>query len=464
MKRFINNTVRLFGSLKLSFVLLVFLVMLIAERAIIAQRAVFPADEGDAPWFIRLINAMGVDSPQSLNIPFLAVLIVFVLNLGFASVRMVRAIRGRHKGLSRFKDETAIRTLTNHTVLRTTADAEPVLAAFFRKHGFREHRRNTGPEYQIYAGKRLNGRWGVFFFHLTFLVVLAGAVLSLLTRYAGYVELIPGEVFVEKRDSYLNVTERPMLFGSDREFRLQLDAIDLSYWKPGEVRERASIVSVFDSNGKLKDRRRIEVNRPLSIDSMTVYQGSRHGYVAGLEAKDSRGTKAAGKAHFRLPEDEDLGMTTRVHLPGTNLTLELELFTDKIGEIEGLEDLALHHQATLLKVYSRQGSSRRFHGVVFGGGSLSFERLTLNFVSLAPYTSYVMVRDYGVPVIFAGFLFLLLGLLITYFWVPEMYWVSIRQAEGKEQVVIGAVTEKYKESFRERFMANMADLKKEMVC
>ena len=101
------------------------------------------------------------------------------------------------------------------------------------------------------------------------------------------------------------------------------------------------------------------------------------------------------------------------------------------------------------------GAHRIFYGVLFGGASLEVEGVTLRFISLTPFTSFFAARDYGVPVIFGGFALLIFGLIITYFWVPEQYWGVVRQEENGERLVIGATTEKFKASFRERFEAEV---------
>lgn len=151
-------------------------------------------------------------------------------------------------------------------------------------------------------------------------------------------------------------------------------------------------------------------------------------------------------------------MTSRVTLPGTGLDLDLELFTEKLGDIEGLEQFKTKYMATLMKVTSQEGPHHTFRGVLFGGASLSFEGLTLRFVTLKPYTSFLAVRDYGVPIIFSGFVFLMIGLVVIYFWVPENYWAVVEEKDGGDLVVIGATTEKYQASLRERFEFQIAQL------
>lgn len=144
-------------------------------------------------------------------------------------------------------------------------------------------------------------------------------------------------------------------------------------------------------------------------------------------------------------------MADIITISDTGIRLELELFTEQIARISGLESLATTHGATLLKVTHLDGEKRHFLGVLFPGGTVTMGNISLRFDDLKPYSSFVVSRDYGVPVIFAGCLVLLAGLLLTYFWVPEAWWAAVTGDGDKSTVVIGATTERFKESFRERF-------------
>lgn len=460
MKNILDKAAKILGSLKLSFVLLVILGLFLAQRAIIAQKFVYLEDP---PWFLRALTALGLGSPRHLEGPLYIALALFVVNLGFSSVRMARRIIAKQRGFTGFRSAEGIRTLSNSAAFQAPGGSATGVEKFLKGKGLRTAVENSGNETRIRGERRRLGHWGVFFLHLTFLVVLVGALLSVFTRHAGYFELSPGETFIEKHENYLVVTEKPKLFGGDRRFAIKLEQIDLAYWRPGEEKQRASVVSVFDPNGTFMGKKRVEVNSPIRAGGMNIYQGSRHGFIAGLEVRDTEGTMAPGTVRFMIPRKPGQGMTNKVTLPtNDNLELELELFTENLGDIKGLEQFGPKYMASLMTVVTVEGGHRFERGAVFlGWQSLDIGGLELRFVSLKPYTSFVVTRDYGIPLIFTGFVFLITGLAVTYFWVPEYYWAVIRNEDGGESVIIGAITEKFKGSFRERFMAEVEELKAE---
>lgn len=456
-----DRLVDVLGGLKLSFILMVILGLLVAQRAVIAQKvAVVPG--ADIPAFLRFMNALGLASSDALAVPFAAAMGLFLVNLLFSCVLMLRKVRTRLRGMRSFREAEDIVRLACRAEFAMPAGGGERLTGALRRRGYRVASRQTSEGHLIAAAKRESGTWGVLFFHLTFLVVMLGAALSILTRFSGYAELSPGDLFTEKLGNYQRKTERPRLFGQDRNFSLRLEEIDLSFWRPGVVRQRACVVSAFGADGSFLGRERIEVNRPLSITGMSVYQGSGHGFAAGVEVSDEAGTRLPLTVRFPIPEKEGERLFQRVRLPGTGLALELELFTEQLARIEGLETLASHNAVTLMKVTTLDSlGHRQFRGVLFGGARLHFEGLTVGFLSLKPYTSLLVVRDYGIPVVFAGFALLLLGLVVTYFWVPESLWCAWKREGELDRVVLGGVAEKYHESFRERFGELVDDVRRE---
>jgi cytochrome c biogenesis protein len=455
-KKYFEEIIVLLGSLRVSFVLLLLFCLVVAQRAIIAQKFVYLEDP---PWFITALNAAGLDSPDLLTIPLYTLLALLVVNLTLASISMTQRIKARSRTASGLRDLETVQSLPISATFLVPADGTALLTDFFKKKRLTLTKEIYGSECRMYGTKRSFGRWGVLLFHLTFLVILSGALLSVLTRYAGIFDLAIGETFMESRERYTSVTAPPILFSGDKKFQLRLDAIDLSYWKPGSLKQNASAVSIFTEDGVPLGAHHLAINSPIRVDGVDIYQGSRTGFIAGLEAIDSVGTKALGRVKFFLPAHPEEPMISRVQFPGTTLVLDLELFTHMVGTIKGLEELGAQHKnkVSLLKV-TVAGAHRIFYGVLFGGASLEVEGVTLRFVSLTPFTSFFAARDYGVPVIFGGFALLILGLIITYFWVPEQYWAVLRQEENGERIVIGATTEKFKASFRERFETEMIAL------
>ncbi|WP_298440154.1 cytochrome c biogenesis protein ResB [Geobacter sp.] len=453
-----EKVVRFLGGLKLSFFLLTLLGLLAAQKAILAQSAL----QEDAPRFLRMLMSLKGLSPDVLGVLLVAGLGLFVVNLLFSSVRMFRKVRTRQKAFACFRGRDAIAGMTNREEFNASTDPTAKLVDYFRQRGFTVAVERNGGNVLLHAGKRLTGLWGIFFFHMTFMILLFGILLSMLTGFAGYVALSPGDLFVEKRSAYMRATDRPLLFGSDRFFKVRLDSIDLSYWRPGEVRQRSSTVSLFAPDGRFLAQRRMEINQPITIGDTAVYQGTRQGFAAELLVTDRAGTTVKATARFLFPAKSGDSLTCVLPLPGTDVNLLMELVTDQVRTIPGLESLAPAHPATLIKLRTVEHGPPVFRGVMFPGTGLIFEGLKVGFVKLKPFSSIVVKRDYGVPVIFASFASLVLGLLIAYYWVPENWWVACEREGERYRLTAGATVERYRESFGGRFAAQVKEIRAEV--
>lgn len=445
------------AGLELSFVLMALLGVLIALRALVAQR---DANLSGANALVRWVTEAAPEDPSALVWPTVAVMALFVVNLTLSSVEMTRKALLKVRALTAPRAAERFATLQLKETLAGGEDAGSRVEAFLRARGWRVRREDAGGEVRLSATRRERGHWATLLFHLSFLVILVGAALSLLTSFTGYFELAPGESFADRQEGYLRRTEPPLLFGARRGFQVALEKMDLAFWPEGGIRDRASWIQLFDGAGAPRGRRRLAVNEPVPFEGATIYQAGKEGFIAGITLTDSAGTSAHGNIHFAFPHRPGEPMTAIAQIPGTVLTLGFELHTGLVNRIAGLPPE--RHEVSLLRVSRHQGPRSQPLGVVFGGGELAFEGLTLSFDSLKPYMSFAVVQDFGVPVIFAAVAFALAALLALYFWVPESVWaVAIPGPAGVEVLVAGSA-ERYENAFEARFRELLVELRQEL--
>ena len=450
----------LLGSLELSFVLMVLLGVLAAVRALVAQKGV---DLSQANALVRWLTEVAPARADALLWPTVATLALFVVNLALSSVEMARKASARRRALTAPRAGEHVAASGVRAGLRGGEGAADVLERSFRRRRWRVERASVGGETRLAATRRGAGHWANLVFHLAFFVIVAGACLSAFTRSVGYVELAPGESFVERRASYLRASPPPLLTAADRNFRLHLDEMDLAFWPEGGVRRRASWIRIDDPSGRQLSRERLEVNTPIGHDGVTIYQGGKEGFIAGVSVVDTAGTRAEGTIHFQFPTSPGEPMRSRAVLPGTRVALELELHTGMLAQVTALQPVSHQGSVSLIKVFQVRGPHEKPLGAVFGGSTLEFQGLTLSFDTLKPFMSFVVVRDEGVPVIFAGLALALLALVAVYFWVPETCWAVVTPREGGgAEVALAGAAERYQSSFAERFRELATELEVEL--
>ncbi|WP_258359901.1 cytochrome c biogenesis protein ResB [Moorella sulfitireducens (nom. illeg.)] len=236
---------------------------------------------------------------------------------------------------------------------------------------------------------------GSVILHLSILVILAGAVISGVMARHTYVEIGTGKS--------LDLTA--MGFPG---YSLRVKEFKVEYYENLQPKQYISSVSLKTADGQ-EIEREIQVNRPLKYKGLKIYQAS-YGWLARGEAvingKEVPFELASGReldtdpdknerlAFFFIPDFDEQGDTlhSRSPLPN-NPRLVAVLFQDK--QVMAREVLA-------------EGETR---GV--GGYPVTFSGYLY-------YTGLEIKKDPGVGILYAGFVILLLGLVMRYL-APEKH-------------------------------------------
>lgn len=301
----------------------------------------------------------------------------------------------------------------------------------FRGAGFGMKR--TG-ENRLFAERGRLGHLGATVVHLSLLLLLAGGMTSLLTGRRGHIVLRPGE------DASLAVLGNGAKIPLG--FTLRLDSFRAEYYAnhPERPKSFTSSVTVIPFEGT-PFHREIRVNHPLIRNGLTVYQSS-----FGLDdAGPSSAANDTARIEIRLkgapgtmPPVTTVAMTTGgvYPLPGFGDTVQV-----RIADIQrnfrmggdGEENPAvkidvLVRGAVRWSVYAFKnypGLNMPMHN------DIDFQFVLLDLLPGSPaagaepayYTVLGVVRDRGVPVVWAGALFLVAGLALSLYIRPRRIWV-----------------------------------------
>lgn len=263
-------------------------------------------------------------------------------------------------------------------------------------------------------GERMVGirrRWaplGTFLFHGAFFLVAAGFLLSMATRQESTVWVAVGERFEGQPEQYLSVAPpRALAFGAPTPAGLEFEvtAIRPAFWRDQLLFTRLEADLDFPS-GPATTR----INRPLWIGPASFLRLSGFGYAPRYELLDRDG-RVLSSAFIKL----------NLFPPGQSDYFRLETLPHRV-RVEIVPDLAfengepvtrslnLVHPGFIVRV--SRGKLELAHGVLAQGESLSFEGLRLRFPEVRTWGELSIVRDPGIPVLFAGYLLGLVGLAL----------------------------------------------------
>jgi len=273
--------------------------------------------------------------------------------------------------------------LSDELLGQSLTELEPLL----RQRRYRVHRDGDA----LYARKGLMGRIGPIVVHASMLLILAGAIWGGLAGFTAQ-QMIPSGETAQVR----NIIEAGPLARSQipQDWALKVNRFWIDYRSSGEIEQFYSDLSAVDAQGQVQKRQTIRVNEPFRYDGVTVYQTDWDIHAVKLRLDDS--------PVFELPM-KPLESADEGQLWGTWVPVEPDLSA-------GISLLARDLQGTLL-VYDTDG---QLTSAVRPGMAAEVDGVTLHVRDLIGSTGLQIKADPGVPLVYAGFGLLMVGVVMSY--------------------------------------------------
>jgi cytochrome c biogenesis protein len=421
-----------FSSVKLTLFLLILLAVTSIFGTIIPQQeGAMELAEKLSPTLVRLLSSLQLfDMYHSLW--FKLIIGVLVVNLIVCSVDRFPSSLKRFRSSprpDRLKPFEELPPGRSFPVNRQLSDvAEDAVHILRGRYGKVETKEGDKAAF-FYAEKGRYAYFAVYLVHFSVLLILVGGIIGSLFGFEAFVNIPEGGA-ADKVTLRKSRTSRPL------PFTVRCEKFSVDFYPNGTPKEYLSDVA-FLTGGKLALRGALRVNHPITFQGLTFYQAS-YGSIPGdrvllgLKKKDT----------------------------GESISIEIEVdksfpLPEKAGEAvvtEARSDFMRMGPAVQVSIRPAQG--REIHFWVFRNYDMIKERFpgiferfpTLNPGAFKPfffrlenmeskyYTGLQVSRDPGVPIVWAGFVMIMIGLLATFFLSHRMLWVRI--SKGKEGVTV----------------------------
>ncbi|MFW6081523.1 MAG: cytochrome c biogenesis protein ResB [Desulfosalsimonas sp.] len=261
------------------------------------------------------------------------------------------------------------------------------------------------------------GRWtrlGVYGVHFSVLLLMTGALIGSIFGYEGQMNVPVGEI--REQFSLENTNQSQKL-----DFAVRCDDFEVSHYPSGRPRDYRSDIAIIE-NGKVVRKHQLRVNDPLTHKGVTMYQ-STYGRIPGDQLTVVLTESSTGERH-----EKKTSMGETIQMPNGRGELTIEDYSGNFafrGHNIG--------PAFLARLVPESG---RETPVLLPVEHPSFDKMrrgeyeiSVKDVDFRYYTGLQIKEDPGVPVVYTGFLIMIIGCYITFFMSHRKMCVEL-QPEG----------------------------------
>lgn len=300
--------------------------------------------------------------------------------------------------------------------------------------GFRFTLSDQSDHWSFIAIKRRLGNWGSLITHLSFVVLVVGALLGSLLGFKGY--------FMEGAGTTIPIQEIEVSKGKVSEtFSVRINSAEDRFLPNGERDNWYTDMSILE-NGQEVARDTLSVNHPFAYKGITFYQANfangAHFTAEMNGQKNPVVLRDQGQSYYQAP--------------GTDLYL-----------VTTLARSSSQKPGVLYQVYKGTGADPIQTGQLKTGEMIDVQgTYRLTFDSLAGFSGLQVKKDPGVAVIWLGCGLLLGGLLLAFYWQPLVISGILQSENGKRgNLTVGALSGKMTDSTRkalEQFVSSVTKM------
>ena len=294
---------------------------------------------------------------------------------------------------------------------------------------------HTDKGFRIFAERWRWTRLSVYTVHLSAILLLLGALIGSIFGFEGYVNIAEGEAA-----NSIRMRNNGRMHNLD--FEIRCDDFDVSFYDSGAPSEYRSSLTILE-HGKPVLKKDIIVNAPLRYKGINIFQSS-YGMLPPKEITLNFTSKETGMGYeikatigheFDIPE----GMGKFV-----------------IKDYRGSYDFRGHSIGETFIGILTPNNGRPIH-VILPLRFPRFDKMRKGefVVSVADYkhryfTGLQVTRDPGVPVVYSGFVVMIIGLFITFFMSHQRLCIEVTKSGKKSSVMVSGTANKNKMGMQNR--------------
>ena len=385
---------------------------------------------------------------------FQLLLILLVLNIVVCSIDRLSAtwkIIFPKKTSFKLASFQKLKNKEEFTSKKTPADLESDYSAVVSS-AFGKHRvEKTDGGFCIFAEKWRWTRLGVYVVHLSIIFLIAGAIIGSIFGFEGFVAIPEGETVDQIRLRNSNKLHK-------LDFSIRCDDFDLSFYKNGAPKEFRSSLTILKNDKEIL-KRDIIVNDPLRYAGINIFQSSygelrpeRPAQEEEFSPDDIYLNFSIGSSGMVYKRKAEIGKP--INIPegkGKFVLMEFKPSADFMGQNIGQALIGIltppdaEPRNVLLPIHFPNFDKMR-------KGEVVISIVHQHNETVAPqtpaekryYTGLQVTKDPGVWVVYAGFIIMIAGIIITFFMSHQRLCVEVIRKGKKSRVMVAGTANKNK--------------------
>lgn len=366
---------------------------------------------------------------QSLGFTHLYSTVWFRLLMGLLCINLIvcslQRFNGIYKRTFRLKPPSKIEqvpTKNRQVVQGEFSQMRESILQTLKQKGYHLTQSEQSDPWGFIALKRRWGNWGSLITHLSFVVLVIGSLLGSILGFKGY--------FMAGVGQTLPIQTIQLSKGRISEnFNVRINSAEDRFLPNGQRDNWYTNLSILE-NGKEAARDTLSVNHPFEYKGITFYQ-SNFAYGANFTV-DLKGQK------IPVVLQEEQGKNY-YQAPGTDLYFVISTVSPAY---------ASQKAGAFFLVYKGTEAQPVQSGQLTAGQTIDVQKTyKLTFEGTVGFTGLQVKKDPGVSIIWLGCALLLGGLLLSFYWQPEVISGILQSQDGqKGNLTVGLLSGKITDS------------------
>ena len=405
----------------------------------------FEAWKANSPKIYYVIDLLQLNQVYT-SIWFLALVALITLSLIFSLYYQLKALIKTGKPGQRTISQSSFGDYVTFELDNSLAVGTESLfdktKEILKHNGYRLHLVNEEDRYLVFCKNKM-GRWSSVIFHAGLLVVIMAGLYGLAFQKRGFVQLIQTDTF-QGRDKDWTVKRLGLFAGKfDLNFQTHLNSFVPAYWDNDLIKEMESSLTITDAKGESKDFS-LSLRNPANFNGTRIYQSTHYGYSLGFVLEREGKDPVITQFLLDAPGKKDKPFVGKMDFPTTDYILDMKFYPNMIEP---------SFYATLpgADLTVMEEGKKIFRGKVLFTQRAWLGKDSLTFAQIHYWTGLTFVRNYGMPLVYAGFALGTLGALSIFMLSYKEIHLKVVEEGDHVRLYMGGQARRYKALFSEEF-------------